>query len=86
MMNANTTIWNISVGDTVADGFARWVASMGKSMVNTSSNAVDMRPDTLEFSTEFDLGNGMACHPGMVALRQGETWTVLAGAKAVWDF
>lgn len=86
MMNANTTTWNISVGDTVADGFARWVASMGKSMVNTSSNAVDMRPDTLEFSTEFDLGNGMACHPGMVAVRQGETWTVLAGAKAVWDF
>lgn len=89
---SNTTIWNLSFGDKVrnSDGASmipRWVASIGKTSRNTTDTSQSMIPDTLEFSTEFDLGNGFTCHPGMVAVRdQNDTWTVLAGAKAVWDF
>jgi len=89
---SNTTTWNLSFGDKVrnsegASMIPRWVASIGKSSKNTTDTSQSMIPDTLEFSTEFDLGNGVTCHPGMVAVRdQNDTWTVLAGAKAVWDF
>lgn len=83
--------WNISFGDKLkipSDDantlLPRWVASIGKC---SGADGTTLAPDMLEFSTEFDLGNGMSCHPGMVAVRDAtSTWTVLAGAKAVWDF
>lgn len=87
---AASTTWNLSFGDKLkipsdrGTILPRWVASIGKASL---SNGNTLAPDMLEFSTEFDLGNGMSCHPGMVAVRDAtSTWTVLAGAKAVWDF
>jgi hypothetical protein len=82
--SSTSTTWNVSFGDTLR-GSSRWVASVGK--VDQLSNNGALAPDTMEFSTEFDLGNGMTWQPGMVAVRdRQERWTVLAGAKAVWDF
>ena len=85
-----STTWNLSFGDTLkvpsANGtiLPRWVASIGKCSI---ADGTTLAPDMLEFSTEFNLGNGMTCHPGMVAVRDAaSTWTILAGAKAVWDF
>lgn len=80
-----STTWNVAFGDKLKNGSSRWVASVGK--VDESSAKELLNPDTLEFSTEFDLGNGMTWQPGVVAVRdQRDQWTVLAGAKAVWDF
>ena len=82
--SAPPTTWNVSFGDTLRDGSSRWIASVGK--INEATGK-DLEPDALEFSTEFDLGNGMTWQPGVVAVRdQRDRWTVLAGAKACWDF
>ena len=85
-----STTWNLSFGDKLkipsekGTILPRWVASVGKCSL---TDGTTLSPDMLEFSTEFDLGNGMSCHPGMVAVRDASsTWTILAGAKAVWDF
>ena len=68
------TAWNVSFGDTLRDGSSRWIASVGK-VGETTGN--DLEPDALEFSTEFDLGNGMTWQPGVVAVRdQRNQWTV----------
>lgn len=85
---SDATTWNVSFGDTLRDGTSRWVASVGKvSAGSTGSTGATLDPDALEFSTEFDLGSGMVVQPGVVAVRDtSRQWTVLAGAKAVWDF
>ena len=68
------TAWNVSFGDTLRDGSSRWLASVGKVSEATGK---DLEPDALEFSTEFDLGNGMTWQPGVVAVRdQRNQWTV----------
>lgn len=88
-----TMTWNISFGDKIQvvsntnTILPRWVASVGKSSVPNRTTRDALTPDIFEFSTEFDLGNGLSCHPGMVAVRDtASTWTILAGAKTVWDF
>jgi len=81
---SDATTWNVSFGDTLRDGTSRWVASVGK--VSAATGAT-LDPDSIEFSTEFDLGSGMVVQPGVVAVRDtSRQWTVLAGAKACWDF
>ena len=84
---SSATTWNVSLGDTLRDGTSRWVASVGKVSEATKTTGANLEPDSLEFSTEFDLGSGMTVQPGVVAVRdQRDQWTILAGAKACWDF
>lgn len=75
------TAWNVSFGDTLRDGSSRWLASVGKVGEATGK---DLEPDALEFSTEFDLGNGMTWQPGVVAVRdQRNQWTVRTGTPSI---
>lgn len=88
MLNGSIDSWNIALGEkqTTASS-ARLIVSAGKTpMSSTSSNTSDIAPNTFELSTEFDLGNGLSCQPGLLGIRDGSSWTLLAGAKTHWNF
>jgi len=88
---SNDVAWNVVLGDkgTEPGQELRWILSAGrtfKSDTTTNPPINNLKPDTFEVSTDIDLGNGLHCQPGVLAIKQQSSWVFLAGAKTVWDF
>ena len=88
---SNDVAWNVVLGDkgTEPGQELRWILSAGKtfkSETKPNSKINDLKPDTFEISTDIDLGNGLHCQPGVLAIKQQSSWVFLAGAKTIWDF